>query len=75
MSSSRCASSSGAEFVEADAGVRIESTSDDGRTSIRLTTPMRDYGWVPLGLRGDHQVPNALVAVRLLEATGAAAAA
>jgi dihydrofolate synthase / folylpolyglutamate synthase len=58
---------SGAEFVEADAGVRIESTSDNGRTSIRLTTPKRDYGWVPLGLRGDHQVPNAVVAVRLLE--------
>ena len=58
---------SGAEFVEADAGVRIESTSDNGRTSIRLTTPRRDYGWVPLGLRGDHQVPNAVVAVRLLE--------
>lgn len=57
----------GAEFVEADAGVRIESTSEGGRTSIRLTTPRRDYGWVPLGLRGDHQVPNALVAVRLLE--------
>ena len=32
-----------------------------------LTTPVRDYGWVPLGLRGEHQVPNALVAVRLLE--------
>ena len=56
-----------AEFVEADAGVRIESTSEDGRTSIRLMTKIRDYGWVPLGLRGDHQVPNALVAVRLLE--------
>ena len=58
---------SGAEFIEADAGVRIQSTSEDGRTSIRIATPMRDYGWVPLGLRGDHQVPNALVAVRLLE--------
>ena len=58
---------SGAEFVEADAGVQIESTSDGGRTSIRLTTPRRDYGRVPLGLRGDHQVPNAVVAVRLLE--------
>jgi dihydrofolate synthase/folylpolyglutamate synthase len=57
----------GAEFIEADAGVRIQSTTEDGRTSIRITTPMRDYGWVPLGLRGDHQVPNALVAVRLLE--------
>jgi dihydrofolate synthase/folylpolyglutamate synthase len=57
----------GAEFVEADAGVRLESTSSEGRTSMRLRTPKRDYGWVPLGLRGDHQVPNALVAVRLLE--------
>jgi dihydrofolate synthase/folylpolyglutamate synthase len=58
---------SGAEFIEADAGVHIESTSVDGRTSIRLMTPRRDYGTVPLGLRGDHQVPNAVVAVRLLE--------
>lgn len=57
----------GAEFVEADAGVRIQSTSEDGRTSVRITTRMRDYGWVRLGLRGDHQIPNALVAVRLLE--------
>lgn len=57
----------GGRFIEADADVRIESTSQDGRTSIRLTTPTRDYGWVALGLRGDHQVPNALVAVRLLE--------
>jgi dihydrofolate synthase/folylpolyglutamate synthase len=56
-----------AQFIEADAGVRIQSKTDDGRTSIRITTPMRDYGWVTLGLRGDHQVPNALVAVRLLE--------
>ena len=56
-----------ASFIEADAGVRIESASEDGRTSMRLTTAMRDYGWIQLGLRGDHQVPNALVAVRLLE--------
>ena len=58
---------SGADFIEADAGVRIESSSADGRTAIRLATPMRDYGLVRLGLRGDHQVANALVAVRLLE--------
>ena len=63
---SMCALSS-AQFIEADAGVGIQTTSEDGRTSIRITTPMRDYGWVLLGLRGDHQVPNALVAVRLLE--------
>jgi dihydrofolate synthase/folylpolyglutamate synthase len=58
----------GAEFIEADAGVRIQSATEDGRTSVRITTPARDYGWVRLGLRGDHQVPNALVAVRLMEA-------
>jgi dihydrofolate synthase/folylpolyglutamate synthase len=57
----------GAEFIEADAGVRLQSTNENGRTAIRITTPMRDYGWVSLGLRGDHQVTNALVAVRLLE--------
>ncbi len=56
-----------ADFVEADDGVRLERTSEAGRTSIRLATRRRDYGVVPLGLRGDHQVPNALVAVRLLE--------
>ena len=58
---------SGGELVEADAGVRVETTSAGGRTSIRLATPLRDYGRVQLGLRGDHQVPNTLVAVRLLE--------
>src|SRR5687768_7333749 len=41
---------SGAEFVEADAGARVESRIADGRTSARITTPLRDYGWVPLGL-------------------------
>jgi dihydrofolate synthase/folylpolyglutamate synthase len=63
---SACASA-GAVFIEADSGVRVESTSERGRTSVRIQSPIRDYGWVPLGLRGEHQVPNALVAVRLLE--------
>jgi dihydrofolate synthase / folylpolyglutamate synthase len=58
----------GAHFIEADIGVHLESTVENGRTSLHITTPVRDYGWVQLGLRGDHQVPNALVAVRLLEA-------
>ena len=57
----------GAEFIEADANTRIDSHTEDGRTIIHLRTPVHDYGWVPLGLRGDHQVPNALVAVRLME--------
>ncbi len=63
---SACAAA-GAEFIEADSGVLVESTSERGRTSVRIRTAVRDYGWVPLGLRGEHQVPNALVAVRLLE--------
>jgi dihydrofolate synthase / folylpolyglutamate synthase len=58
---------SGAEFIEADRGVRIESANEGGRTTMRLTTPFRSYGPVPLGLRGNHQIPNAVVAVRLLE--------
>ncbi len=60
----------GADFIEAEAGVRIESTTEDGHTVVHLVTPMRDYGAVRLGLRGHHQVPNALVAVRLLEEVG-----
>jgi dihydrofolate synthase / folylpolyglutamate synthase len=58
----------GADFIDANAGVAIDSTSAEGRTLAHITTPARDYGWMPLGLRGDHQVPNAVVAVRLLEA-------
>ena len=39
----------------------------DGRTLLRLTTPRRRYGPLALALRGEHQVGNAVVAVRLLE--------
>jgi dihydrofolate synthase/folylpolyglutamate synthase len=60
----------GAEFIEADAGARVAATTEDGRTIVDLRTPMHDYGQVPLALRGDHQVTNALVAVRLLEEIG-----
>ena len=62
----------GADFIDAGAGVAIESTTAEGRTLARIITPARDYGWVPLGLRGDHQLPNAVVAIRLLEALEAA---
>ncbi len=61
----------GAEFIEADAGTSIQFMTEDGRTIVQhLVTPVRDYGSVPLGLRGDHQIPNTLVAVRLLEEIG-----
>jgi dihydrofolate synthase/folylpolyglutamate synthase len=36
-------------------------------TRIHLRTPARDYGEVMLSLRGDHQIGNAVVAVRILE--------
>jgi dihydrofolate synthase / folylpolyglutamate synthase len=57
----------GARLVEAHDVVDVRSKTVDGRTSIKLTTARADYGWVPLGLRGAHQIPNALVAARLLE--------
>ncbi len=60
--------SAGAHLIEADTGVTLKSRTEDGRTSLQIGTPARDYPWVRLGLRGDHQVGNALVAVRLLEA-------
>lgn len=36
-------------------------------TRIHLRTPARDYGEIVLSLRGDHQIGNAVVAVRILE--------
>src|SRR5262249_31395395 len=38
-----------------------------GATTLRLRTPTRDYGEVRIGLRGTHQITNAIVAVRMLE--------
>ena len=43
----------------------------DGRARLTLTTPSGSYGPVTLGLRGEHQVGNAIVAVRLLEVAAA----
>jgi dihydrofolate synthase/folylpolyglutamate synthase len=57
----------GARLVDAQQDVEVEAGTADGRTSIKVKTPDRDYGWIPLGLRGAHQIPNALIALRLLE--------
>ena len=57
----------GAELVDADSGAVVQMTAERGRTSLQLVTPARDYGRIPLGLRGEHQAANAVVAVRLLE--------
>jgi dihydrofolate synthase / folylpolyglutamate synthase len=58
-----------APLVWAMAGVRVadRQTRADGSQQFSLRTPTRDYGQVRLALAGDHQVNNAIVAVRVLE--------
>jgi len=48
-------------------GTRVAAVVADGRAEVELTTPRRHYGPVGLGLRGRHQIPNAVTATRLLE--------
>jgi dihydrofolate synthase/folylpolyglutamate synthase len=58
----------GATLIRAWDGVTVDvRTQTDGTTAIRLQTPTRAYDEVLLGLRGRHQVDNAVVAVRVLE--------
>ena len=59
----------GAPVVPAWDGVsarRVQSPPGEP-TRIQLRTPARDYGEVALSLRGDHQIGNAVVAIRVLE--------
>lgn len=46
---------------------RIEEVTDDGRFRVTFETAETKYTKVLLGLRGRHQVTNAMVAVRLAE--------
>ncbi len=59
----------GARLLDVDDGVTVCWGIDDaGLTRIsRLTTRRRDYGPLTLALRGEHQLRNGLVALRLLE--------
>ena len=63
----RCAAERGAELVEAMRDTRWQAEMVDGCARLAMTTPFRSYGPIMLGLRGEHQVGNAIVAVRLLE--------
>jgi dihydrofolate synthase / folylpolyglutamate synthase len=58
-----------AEIVRARDGVNATRPQAVTGTanSFELRTPVRDYGILRLALRGEHQVANAIVAVRLLE--------
>lgn len=57
-----------AQLVEAASDARVEGELRDGRATVTMVTPEGRYGPVTLALRGEHQIRNALVAVRLLEA-------
>jgi dihydrofolate synthase/folylpolyglutamate synthase len=56
-----------AHLVDAGDGARV--TVDD-RDRLTIETPDDRYGPLVLALQGEHQIGNALVAVRLLEAAG-----
>jgi dihydrofolate synthase / folylpolyglutamate synthase len=62
-----CAEERGATLVEAARDTRAEAEMIDGRARLTLATPSASYGPVTLGLRGEHQIGNAIVTVRLLE--------
>jgi dihydrofolate synthase/folylpolyglutamate synthase len=57
-----------ARLIEASRDVLVDSVMAEGRARFSLRTPHGEYGPVQLSLRGAHQVANAIVAVRLLEA-------
>jgi dihydrofolate synthase/folylpolyglutamate synthase len=66
------ASDRGAQVLVAQENVRVDAMLEDDRTVLEVNTPDGEYGPVRLGLRGDHQIGNAIVAIRLLEAATAA---
>src|SRR5262245_38238855 len=63
----RVADERGATLIEASRDARCQFELIDGRARVTIETPHGSYGPLLLGLRGEHQVANALVAVRLLE--------
>ena len=64
----RVAADRGATVILAGHDAEVDTDMRDGAACISITTPAGHYGPVTLGLRGSHQIANALVAVRMLEA-------
>ena len=56
-----------ARLVEATQGTLTKDAVHTGMTKLEVTTPDNHYGPVLMGLRGRHQVRNAVVTIRLLE--------
>lgn len=65
---SQAATERGAHLVKASENVHVVVDVDDGLAQVTFETPHTTYGPLRLALRGEHQIGNALVAVRLLEA-------
>jgi dihydrofolate synthase/folylpolyglutamate synthase len=56
-----------AQVIEASQDATVTSEMVDGVARVSIRTPEDTYGPLVLGLRGAHQMANALVCVRLLE--------
>ncbi len=68
----RVAQERNARVILASDEVQIVRVKPDATGQIiHLRTPVRDYGDMTIGLAGAHQIDNAVVAVRLLEALDA----
>ena len=61
----------GASLVEAMQHARVRSEVEDGRARVMIDTPAGRFGPALLGLRGEHQIGNAVVAAAMLEAARA----
>jgi dihydrofolate synthase/folylpolyglutamate synthase len=57
----------GAELIDAASDTSALIAMQNGRARVELRTPARGYEPLTLGLRGRHQVMNAVTAVRTLE--------
>jgi dihydrofolate synthase/folylpolyglutamate synthase len=64
----RIAAERDARLVDAADVMRVRSAMEDGRARVTIETDTERYGPVVLGLRGEHQIGNAAVAVAVLEA-------
>jgi dihydrofolate synthase/folylpolyglutamate synthase len=58
----------GASLVRAFDDIDVQASFIDGRARMTLRTPVREYPACVLALRGRHQLDNAVVAARALEA-------
>ena len=56
-----------ARLIYAPDDVKVKTRLNKGTTTIDLTTSRHTYAPVTLGLRGRHQIDNAIAAVRVLE--------